>query len=682
MNILQRARNFFSRSIPLSVLLGLGDSGASRRGWQYLDYAREGYLRNPVVSGCIRQKMDAAGAVGFGLAWKGEALEPGNEGRWAPLAKLLKRPNPNQSMDELVHKFVLHMDLGGSAPMLGINTGLVGDRVHTKPELYLKRPDTVTVKLNADGTLAGYTYKEANRPPVNFTTEEMMVWRYPHPEDDYTGLSPLAPIEEVIDAHSASISWNRSLLRNSGRLSGLLLLKGAHTLPDAERLKIQQDVKERLAGSKNAGAIEVAAAEGMEYKQMGGSAQDIDWLNGKRDNMREICAALRVPSKLLNDPESGTYANYAEARRALYTDTVLPLMDYFAAELNEWLLPKYDPTGGLSIVLLTDHIDALREDANQTYERMSKPVSQRTLTINEQRKALGYGDLPDGDVLLAPAAPAFGQASFRDARWVGSKAGLSLTQRYAAAVAKPLRTFTEDVLGALEREGVLEQYRQYLIVKYPGLRRDAQQDALHLKQIAARVLEQFTLDLDPVAEEYTRKIWGSSATQAFGQLGASLSWNVDNSAAVNRAVADRQNKIKGVSETQKDHILESVRTVMQDSGGSPVSPALLGDIRRIADGRTDYEAERIARTESLAVSGQAQHTVFKSNGVPNKRWVHSGSDYPRHMYLDGEEVGIDEPFSNGLMYPGDPDGPAEEVVNCMCALAPAGFAEPDEWVTE
>ena len=39
-----------------------------------------------------------------------------------------------------------------------------------------------------------------------------------------------------------------------------------------------------------------------------------------------------------------------------------------------------------------------------------------------------------------------------------------------------------------------------------------------------------------------------------------------------------------------------------------------------------------------------------------------------HAQIDGEIKELDEKFSNGLMFPGDPNGAAAEVVNCRCAL--------------
>jgi uncharacterized protein with gpF-like domain len=39
-----------------------------------------------------------------------------------------------------------------------------------------------------------------------------------------------------------------------------------------------------------------------------------------------------------------------------------------------------------------------------------------------------------------------------------------------------------------------------------------------------------------------------------------------------------------------------------------------------------------------------------------------------HRAIDGEVRNLGEQFSNGLLFPHDPNGPADEVVNCRCDL--------------
>ncbi len=48
-----------------------------------------------------------------------------------------------------------------------------------------------------------------------------------------------------------------------------------------------------------------------------------------------------------------------------------------------------------------------------------------------------------------------------------------------------------------------------------------------------------------------------------------------------------------------------------------------------------------------------------------------------HRDLDGERVPYDEPFSNGLMFPADPQGAGREVWNCRCTMR-AIFPENSE----
>ena len=52
-----------------------------------------------------------------------------------------------------------------------------------------------------------------------------------------------------------------------------------------------------------------------------------------------------------------------------------------------------------------------------------------------------------------------------------------------------------------------------------------------------------------------------------------------------------------------------------------------------------------------------------------KTWnVQSPNPRPEHALIDGETVGIDETFSNGANWPGDPVLGAEGVANCTCGV--------------
>lgn len=91
-------------------------------------------------------------------------------------------------------------------------------------------------------------------------------------------------------------------------------------------------------------------------------------------------------------------------------------------------------------------------------------------------------------------------------------------------------------------------------------------------------------------------------------------------------------------------------------------------------------AERIARTETIGAMNQAEMATAKLSGVvTTKEWLTQGDDRVRdsHAAQDGEERSLDEAFSNGLQHPGDPDGDADETINCRCTLLYHTQAERD-----
>lgn len=87
-----------------------------------------------------------------------------------------------------------------------------------------------------------------------------------------------------------------------------------------------------------------------------------------------------------------------------------------------------------------------------------------------------------------------------------------------------------------------------------------------------------------------------------------------------------------------------------------------------------YRSKLIARTEGHRIQVQATmdacHKAKEKGADVVKQWDATLDAKTRdsHAQVDGEIRELDKPFSNGLMFPGDPDGGAAEVCNCRCAL--------------
>ena len=63
------------------------------------------------------------------------------------------------------------------------------------------------------------------------------------------------------------------------------------------------------------------------------------------------------------------------------------------------------------------------------------------------------------------------------------------------------------------------------------------------------------------------------------------------------------------------------------------------------------------------------HEGAKASGGGQKTWqVNSGNPRDTHSALSGETVGLDDTFSNGMRWPGDPAGGPSEVANCQCSM--------------
>jgi hypothetical protein len=73
-----------------------------------------------------------------------------------------------------------------------------------------------------------------------------------------------------------------------------------------------------------------------------------------------------------------------------------------------------------------------------------------------------------------------------------------------------------------------------------------------------------------------------------------------------------------------------------------------------------------AATEARSFGG---HDAAGASGLTRKIWRTGGRNpRPSHKALDGEAVGLDDVFGNGLRWPGDGLGEAKETAHCNCEL--------------
>lgn len=99
------------------------------------------------------------------------------------------------------------------------------------------------------------------------------------------------------------------------------------------------------------------------------------------------------------------------------------------------------------------------------------------------------------------------------------------------------------------------------------------------------------------------------------------------------------------------------------------TPAEAGErMRIVADMNGNATARRVRTAVNGAENAGRMDAMIARGG--SKRWVTVQDERVRdsHAELHGMVVPVEEEFPNGLMFPGDPSGPPEEVYNCRCSL--------------
>lgn len=189
--------------------------------------------------------------------------------------------------------------------------------------------------------------------------------------------------------------------------------------------------------------------------------------------------------------------------------------------------------------------------------------------------------------------------------------------------------------------------------------------------IVDKALKKYYTMMAPIAWLYREKLMASKKAEDDEEF-----WTNHYADYLSKFVHEKAgDKIKTITETSKKRCLTQVRESLDQGtqegwGIEKIKNDIKDRIGQDLIGNAAARARAIAQTEIISGSNQAAVYAADSTGVKYVGyWSTSGLARVRPSHMDAQADGYRNPgdvFSNGLLYPGDPNGGPEEVCNCRC----------------
>nr|DAL14494.1 MAG TPA_asm: portal protein [Caudoviricetes sp.] len=673
-----------------SIINYMNDKTAKWTKWTAKAAVEEGFKASVWVYSTTDRKAKAAASVPWYV------YRRNSKGEWEPytdhpLQILLDKPNPFTSRSLFIKRMILQLELAGNSLEHMVLQG-------GKPvELWNVGPDRIKPVKDDRDFIKSYEYRHSEREQdkIYLKPGEIIHSMYVDPSNPYWGVSPLQVAARTVDTDIEAVQWNKVALQNRAVTDGAFKIE--KDITREQYLELRRQVREQHEGASNARAPWVLGS-GAEWQPMSLSPVDMDFIEGRKMTREEICAVFSVPPPLVGILDKANYSNMQEARRVFWLDTIIPLLTDIRDTLNRALTP-YFQTDGEEIMIDYDvsNVEALQENFKEKIETakslwsMGVPLN----TIN-QRLDLGFEDMEGGDIGYLPASllPANMAAAL-----AAGQAAQQQQEPQAAANNQQAGQIEKKHTGPVElkayglntpeaRAHYWKAFERERTGFYGAFTRDA---ARVFAEEADRVAEAYAEsgDIEAALEAVQRQPWEEIYTKNYREIVAYFGAATDRgfkSAAgpahtkdfdpFSRLILDyifnmTARKVTYVTDYTKLLIRGLVYTG-RDRGDSIATIAR--DIKKSFEEFSVNRSFRIARTEvvgasnygSFAAAQQAETQI----GDLQKTWTDSADSRVResHEEMNGEKVLLNNRFSNGLAYPGDPVGQAKEVIQCRCTL--------------
>ena len=492
-----------------------------------------------------------------------------------------------------------------------------------------------------------------------------------NPEDIAGHLSPVEALADVLHEQVESNSFRRQMWRNGGRFNAYIRRPAeVEDWTDEQFERFRQSWDESWGGrSASQGGKMPILEDGMEIRTVPFSAHDAEWSTAKKLGREDVAGVYHVNPALIWPGEGQTYASAKENARALYNDTLAPMLMQVVERVNAIMLPLLDEPAGDYVEF--DLSVKLQGSFEERAAVIQSAVGGPWMTRDEARAMFNLPHIDGADELIVPLnVLEGGLASPRDTdptidRNGGAPQLKEAPHEAACQCAACKSSGVHFKAAATDEDG--RELADVLASFYRRQRKSV------LPKIGA----------DPSIPDEGDPAWWDSDR-----------WNREltddlNEVAVKQSEAAALRALEAMGEDANGYSVNQTRAFINAMSWKRACMVNAATLRELVEVVEDDEGERtpadvfdVAESKRAENSGYAYAAALAGWSAleavrqcaprrgATKTWdVTSGNPRPSHAAMNGETVPYDERFSNGAMWPGDADAlDAEEVANCQCAV--------------
>jgi len=307
------------------------------------------------------------------------------------LAKFLQRPNPKQTLAEVLELTDLHFSLTGMA-FWHIIRPTTRSTAQGFEVLY---PHWVTEPVFTNGQHSGWRVLIPGHAPRIIPAEDVIWIKRPHPLDPWSALSQLAAAaaSQHLDLYTRAYAYG--VMRNDGGIpAGLISSDQELTKDQAEA--IQESWRQKY--SQRHGELAVLGT-GAKYQPIGIPMQDLKFLELGDFTREQILAMFRVPPAVLGQSKDFNRANSEAAMVAYQRQALKPRLARYQDAINTLLLPTIRGADGLWF----EFQDPVDVDKTVEQQLALNDLKAGVITVNQYLESIDRDPQPDGEVYLVPS---------------------------------------------------------------------------------------------------------------------------------------------------------------------------------------------------------------------------------------------------------------------------------------